>query len=93
MILETIFIWVGFITLLFVCLFIIVLINYLIVTKYCGGFIEWKALAYAISSNMKKYKENKDIVSRTNLKVGRKWWIRYKGKDYLFECVRMEERK
>lgn len=90
---DTIAIIIGWFVIYTFLFSILALLNWFIIEKLFRSSIEWKSLGYAIASNMKKFKDNEHLMSQITLKVGRKWWVRYKGKDYSWECIREEEVK
>jgi len=64
---------------------------YFIIRNLSQGHVEIKALCYAIISNMKGYKLNKSLTSKIDMRVGRKWFIKYKNKWYEWECIKEED--
>ena len=86
---DIIALWLGRIILGTILLFVFSLMWYFIIKHTYNRHIEIKALAFAIASNMKMYKKNKyeKVIKQTRMRVGTKWWVTYKGKNYLWECI------
>jgi hypothetical protein len=93
MTLESVFIWTGFIFLMTILILGIVLGWTFIFDRLYNRRIEWKAIAYAVASNMKNYRKNKDITNQLTMEVGREWYIWYGGKNYRWKCIEVEDRK
>ena len=91
--LDVISLWVGRIIIFSLFVLFISFCWYKIVRYLSNGLIEVKAIGYAIGSNLKMVKNNKSLLSQITMKKGRQWYIKYKGKTYLWECVEEENKK
>ena len=89
---DTIALWIGYIFLGSIVLFGLSFVWYYIIRNTFQMRIECKAIGYAIASNMRLYRKNKNITTQTTMSVGREWYIHYNGKNYLWKCIGVEDK-
>lgn len=91
---DTIALWVGYVIIGTILLLLLSIGWYYIWANFTNTSLEIKAFAYMIASKLKSYmKNNKELSAKIDLRVGRKWWIYYKGKWYLWKCIKEELRE
>ena len=83
---DIISLWIGRIMLGTILFLLFSVACYYIIGNFTERYIEVKAIAYALLSNLKNIK-NKGLSSKANIRVGRKWYVTLKGKTYLWECT------
>jgi len=93
MILETIFVWTGWVLLMLIMMAGIVGLLYWVSNKLFYQWITFKSLIYVVMSETRMYKKNKNLLNQIDFRLGRQWWINLKGKSYLWEIVKIEDKK
>lgn len=86
---DIISLWVGRIVLGTILLLGISIAWYYIIRNLSNSHLEVKALSYAIGSNL-KYVKKQGLSSKIDMRVGREWYINFKGKRYLWKCIEEE---
>lgn len=92
MILETIFLWTGWVLLMLIMMACVVGLLYWVSNKLFYQWITFKSLIYVVMSETRMYKKNKDLLNQIDFRLGRQWYITLKGKSYLWEIVKVEDK-
>ena len=91
---DTIALWVGYIIIDTTLLLLLSIAWYYIWSNFTKCNLEIKAFAYMIASKSKSYmRNNKTLSEKIDLRQGREWWSYYKGKWYLWKCIKEELRE
>lgn len=86
---DTIALYTGYFIIISLTILILSIVWYYIILNISNGLIEVKAIVYAIASNMKKYKDNKSLISQISLEPNREWNIYFKGKVSTWRCIKV----
>ncbi len=90
MILETIFTWLGGLLLISAVALLLVYYFNKFLDRWFNSIITVKAIAYHLAYE-KLNRQGKKPTEQAKLKLGSTWWTRFRGKNYYWKCIKVED--